>query len=125
MLNQSDLSGFYGTETYHRFNLFCPNLLLTDGAKFVADNGEAYWLMDAIASHQPTAMQYPMLQEYQFWNLKVRPDKTCILTCREDSDREPVITQEIEYTDFELPEIDLWVGPIGGNKRTICLPSEN
>jgi len=44
------LSGFIGTEAYHRFNALCPKVVLTDGAKYLADQAEAYWLMDIIGS---------------------------------------------------------------------------
>ena len=69
---QGGLSGFYGTEGYHRFSVLCPKLLLTDGAKWLAENAGAYWLMDAIGSHQPKAMKDDkgMLQNMQFWSLK-------------------------------------------------------
>ena len=35
-----------------------------------------------------------------------------------------MITQRIEYTDFDLPEIDLWVAPVDESKYTILLKSE-
>jgi hypothetical protein len=44
------LGFFTGTTAYH---LHAPRLVLTDGAKYVAEHAEAYWLMDAIASYLP------------------------------------------------------------------------
>jgi hypothetical protein len=105
-------------------------MVLSDGAMFVAKNGGtsgAFWLMDAIASHQPKALKNEILREMQFWNLKVTEkngSKSAVLTCREDSGRKPVITQKIEYMDFDLPEIDLWVGPVDESTYTILLPGE-
>ena len=99
-------------------------MVLTDGAKFVADNGGtsgAYWLMDAIASHQPKALKDERLREIQFWKLTVTEKdgrKSAVLTCRADSGEKPAITQRIEYTDFDLPEIDLWVGPV--DEKAFC-----
>jgi hypothetical protein len=43
----SELNYFIGTDHYYRI---MPDTVMTDGAKFVADKGEAYWLMTAIAS---------------------------------------------------------------------------
>ena len=100
-------------------------------AKFVADNGGrngAYWIMDAIASHQPKALKNEMLREIQFWALEVTEKdgrKSATLTCRTDSGEKPVITQKIEYTDFDLPKIDLWVEPLDEKTYVILLPNEH
>ena len=56
-----------------RWSPLFRQMVLTDGAKFVADNGGAhgaYWLMDAIASHQPKALRNEMLRDIQFWSCK-------------------------------------------------------
>jgi len=127
---QSQLDQFTGTEAYTRWSPLFRRMLLTDGAKFVADNGGgsgAYWIMDAIASHQPKAMRNERLREMQFWKLEVTETdgmRSAVLTCRVDSGEEPVITQKIEYTDFDLPEIDLWVAPLDENNYVIMLPTE-
>jgi len=42
------LSQFTGTEHYYRLNRRC---LFTDGAKYLADQARAYWLLDAAASY--------------------------------------------------------------------------
>jgi len=127
---ESDLAQFTGTESYHRWSLLFPRMVLTDGAKFVADNGGrhgAYWLADAIASWQPKALKNERLRGIQFWKLKVTEKdgrKRAVLTCRADSSEKPAITQRIEYTDFDLPEIDLWVGPVDEKHFVLMLPSE-
>ena len=64
---QSQLAQFSGTDGYIRWSPLFPRMVLTDGAKFVADNGGtsgAYWLMDAIASHQPKALKDERLREF-------------------------------------------------------------
>jgi hypothetical protein len=128
MLNQSSLDQFIGTEGYHRWSILFRNHVLTDGAKYVADNGGtngAYWLMDAIASYHGKLMRNKdtRLRDIQFWNLKVNGN-TAVLTCRADSGEKPAVTQKIEYTDFDLPEIDLWVQPGGDGLWVIMLKSE-
>ena len=126
----NDLAQFSGTEQYHRWSILFRRMVLSDGAMFVANNGGtsgAFWLMDAIASHQPKALKNERLREMQFWNLKVTEkdgSKSAVLTCRADSGEKPIITQKIEYTDFDLPEIDLWVGPVDESTYTILLSSE-
>jgi len=44
------LTQFSGTERYHRTHL---GLLATDGAKYLADEAGAYWLLDIIWSVLP------------------------------------------------------------------------
>jgi hypothetical protein len=42
------LSYFTGTEKYYRIS---RRHLLTDGTKYLAEEAECFWMMDAIASH--------------------------------------------------------------------------
>ena len=74
-------------------------ILYTPGIKELADNHGAYWLIDAIASYQPKLKKNPRLQDFQLWNLTVT-NNSAALTCREDTNIKPVVTQKIEYTDF-------------------------
>lgn len=127
MIDQSTLAGFIGTEAYHRWSILFPNMLLTDGAKYVADNGGAngaYWLMDAIASYQPKLRRQQRLRDFQVWTLEVK-DGSAVLTCQSDSGHKPVVAQKIEYTDFDLPKMVLWVEPLDDRRSVILLPSEH
>ena len=75
----------------------------------------------------PKALKDERLREFQFWKLTVTDKdgrKSAVLTCRADKGEKPAITQRIEYTDFDLPEIDLWVGPMDEKHFVIMLPSE-
>jgi hypothetical protein len=127
-LNPGDLAQFTGTAGWHKWSPLFPKMTLTDGARYVAEHGGengAYWLMDAIASHQPELLKNPRLQDAQFWTLSVNPDKTAKLTCVEDSDCPPCVEQHIDYTDFDLNELRLYCMPLGdGAHYTILLPSE-
>ena len=98
---------------------------LTDGVKFLADEAQCYWLLDAIGSYQSELAKHPdsRLQEMQFWTLKVHADKSAILTCVADSGEPPAVSEEITWTDFPLPEIQIWVG-IEEGRRIALLPSE-
>jgi hypothetical protein len=68
MISESDLSHFMGTEEYYRH--WTRRLVYTDGVKYVAERGSAFWLIDAIASHQPKAVRNPRLAEFQLWELE-------------------------------------------------------
>lgn len=122
------LRHFTGTMAYTRWSPLFPNICLTDGTKYIADNGGnggAYWLMDAIASYQPELLQNEQTRYFQLWTLKVDLEKSsAVLTCQQDSDEEPEVTQEIEYTDFDLPEINLYVMPLTEDKWVIMFPRE-
>jgi hypothetical protein len=125
------LAQFQGTERYHQYSPIFRNVLLTDGAKYVADNGGsngAYWLMDAIARQIPrAARKHPMCVDFQVWELRVYPDQSAVLMCVPDADMEPVLYQRILYTDFDPKAIKFYVVPqVIDDKRhwVIMLPSE-
>jgi hypothetical protein len=132
---QQALASFSGTEHYyqHPFGHF----VYTDGVRYLAETAGAYWLLDAIASWQiDSAVRAAPVQ---FWRLHVNPDRTAVLEAAEERDENgqplhaataadrnahrwtagPLVRQEIEYTDFPLPSIDLWL--IDG---VLLLPSE-
>src|ERR1700723_3216666 len=101
-LTEADLSQFTGSEHWYRHGIN-RNVLFTDGAKYVADAGGAYWLLDAIAIAQRYEKQVAATG-FQVWKLAVKPDCTGTLTC-EDGDFNTVYTQVLEFTDFPLPDI--------------------
>jgi len=119
---QFDLNQFTGGEERTRYSVLFPRMLLTEGALYVAESMGAYWLMDAISSWQPKALQNEELREIQFWKLTVK-DNRAVLTCEIDTDR-PIIKQKIAYTDFPLSEMRLWVAPYDERHYSIFLPSE-
>jgi hypothetical protein len=118
MLKPSDLNQFTGSETFYRHWLGKFNY--TEGVHHVAQEGGAYWLIDAIASyqHSPEIKEDRKLQEIQFWKLTVSEDKTAILTCERDQG-DVALTQEIEYTDFPLAEVKFYL-----TNGVLLLPSE-
>jgi hypothetical protein len=78
-LTANDLRQFTGTELWYRHSLN-RNVLYTDGVRYVADKGGAYWLIDEIAlaqCYQPKVMK----QEFQLWKLTVSEDSAALLTC--------------------------------------------
>lgn len=107
-LTESDLNRFSGSDNwYHHWT---KRLVFTDGVKYLADKGEAHWLIDAIASYQvdPRITQNYNLRAIQFWKLEVNDGKG-VLTCVEDTGMKPAITQKIPFTDFPLSKVDIWV----------------
>lgn len=132
------LRGFYCTDGYTRYTF---GILLTDGVKWLCDNAECYWLVDAIGSWQldKRVKNDEMLQGIQFWKLKVnrepapapmtvgavlasktKPKAMAQLILERDTD-DVVLVQDIEYTDFPLDEIKLYYSP---QDKVLLLPSE-
>ena len=105
---QTSLLQFTGTENYYKHLL---GVIYTDGVRHLCETAECYWLLDVISSYQPQLRRHKdfRLHSMQFWTLKVI-GSLGIVTCRADSDVVPAIEQKIPYTDFPLPEIDIWVG---------------
>lgn len=110
MLTETDLHQFTGTSQYY---LYLAGLKLTDGVKFMADEGGAYWLLDIIASYQ---VDYKIRREYfQVWELKLSPDNAttgkheAVVTMKTDAGRPLMVEQQIEYTDFPLDSITLFL----------------
>jgi hypothetical protein len=111
---------FTGSETWWKHWL--GDIIYTDGVKFLADKGGAYWLIDAIASHQTRENRQANAEWWdgiQFWKLEVHSDHSATLTCVRDTDEEPAVRQEIPYTDFPLEKITLYLC-----EKTLLLPSE-
>jgi len=102
MLTKYDLAQFTGTEAYHHFNILAPNVLLTDGGKYLADKAGAYWLMDVIASYLPkvddTFAVAKLAKDGEAWEFRL-----------EDGNDNAHATQTILYSDFPFDEMTLFV----------------
>ncbi len=112
------LAHFTGTLRYWEHKLFNgARLLLTDGCDYVRKQGEAYWLFDLILSYQSSKGFY--LNPFQVWKLKKQDNDSWIITCTDGYDK-LMVAQEIEYSDFPMKEIEIWV-----ERNTALLPSEH
>ena len=128
-LNESDLTKFSGDDVryVHPIN---PRIVYTPGIKYVADQAQAFWLVDAIASwigsrkFLRAAQRDERIKSLHFWKLKVKPNCSAILTARADSSERPFVRQAIEYTDFPLQRIDIWAAA-DEQRWLLYLPSEH
>ena len=59
----------------------------------------------------------------QFWRLEVHADHSATLTCRADDGVPPAVRQEISFTDFPLPRVNIWAC-YDGKYWVLCLPTE-
>lgn len=116
-LDPAVLSRFTGSEHWYRHGLV-RRIVFTDGAKYIADQAGAYWLLDEIALAQRFD-QKVAAEEFQAWKLAVNLDDTAVLTC-EDGNGNAVVSKAIECTDFPREGVTLWF-----ENNTIYLPSEH
>ncbi|MGD9658486.1 MAG: DUF6876 family protein, partial [Methylocystis sp.] len=92
-------------------------IVYTDGAKYVAEKGGAYWLLDEIAFAQ-THSEKVAAEPFQHWKLSVNENRTADLVC-DDGNGNIVYRKKLDFTDFPLPEIAFYCCD-----NTILLPSE-
>jgi hypothetical protein len=124
-LDPAELDRFTGSEHW-----FCHGLVrgivFTDGAKYIADQAGAYWLLDEIAIAQRFDEKVSG-EEFQVWTLAVNADHSAVLTCevslpraRPGGNGNTVLSTPIEFTDFPSEGVTLWFA-----NNTIYLPSEH
>ena len=114
ILTQNDLSNFTGTEHYFKHPL--SGYVYTDGVQYLAEKAGAYWLLDKILI---TTRYKKKLQEFGVWKLKVNANKTATLIC-EDGNYNKLYEEKLDYTDFPLSEVELWM-----ENNVLILPSEH
>lgn len=111
---EAALSGFIGSEQWFRVY---PNVLITEGVKFLCDQAKCYWLIDCIYSYQtiPKVAQ----EVFQMLELTVNLEEhTGILVVTDGNDNE-LHRQALEYTDFPLQRLKLYY-----TDGTVLLPRE-
>jgi hypothetical protein len=89
-----DLSQFYGTEKYHKTFVFSPNLKHTDGVQYFAEQAEAFWFLDIVATEF-----YPFSDKYPFMAINMQVEDGKALIAVEDGDLKTLTTKKIEHTD--------------------------
>ena len=115
---QQQLQHFTGTEHYYRLNRVA---VLTDGTKFLAEEGRCFWLMEAIASHLPAV---PTDEYFCVALLTKGKDNAAYLEITDDvPPRTYYATQVIPYTDIELDTVKLYCSR-AEEFFVIMLPSE-
>jgi len=102
---QATLSQFSGTENYYAHNLpGCPRLKLTDGAHYLREAAECYWLFDIIAS-----VARKLREKDYFHSVKlVKDDKGGATFTADDGNGRIDYAQHIPFTDFPLQTIHLF-----------------
>ena len=115
------LRHFTGSEKVFRHTF--GQIVYTQGVQWLAQEAGAYWLVDAIASHQPNIKRFPN-PDFQIWVLTLgHSGSKAVLRCGNDMNGDDtmtidagkeqvpgaMVTQRIPFTDFPLPEIKLYL----------------
>lgn len=102
---QKQLRQFNGTNNYHNHSLANGfKILLSDGAAFIREQGECYWLFDFIAAYQ--TQKDIKGQIFQIWKLQ-KQNSSWWISC-EDGNKNILYNRKIEFSDFPLDKISIW-----------------
>lgn len=111
------LDRFCGSEEIYRH--WSRRLYWTEGVQYVAENGGAHWLIDAVASWQ--TQRAVVREPFQSWRLaKAKTGQSWLLTC-DDGNGRIVARQRIAYSDFPLSELKLFLEGSPGER--VLLPA--
>lgn len=112
---QQSLNQFICTNNYKRHSKF---IAYTDGVSFLAEQANAYWLIDLYASHLIKEIHKEI-----FTCLKLRTNIYSAEIVINDGNNNLLAKQKINYTDFPLPNITLY-SCWSNNYWVLMLPSE-
>lgn len=110
-----ELEQFTGTTQYYRID---SKTLLTDGTYHLCKETGAFWLITVFASYL-----HELKPEEWFTVLKLDVTGSSAKVTISDGNDNVLATQEIEYTDFPLPNLTLY-GCWDSEHWVLMLPSE-
>ena len=111
----TQLTQFIGTTGDYRIS---RRHLLTDGTKYLAEEAECFWMMDAIASH----LSEIGIEDW-FVLVRINVNESRATMIYEDGNGKEHARQEIPYTDLPMSTITLYAC-WDGERWVIMLPSE-
>lgn len=115
-----DLAQFTGTTSYlrHRIMPTLPGVLLTEGARYVAEQAGAWWLMDLVSIN---CRQW-LLEGDDFCALKLTVTGSSAVLEVSDGDGNTLHEETIGFTDFPEPGIEFFLQQ--GEEPVLMLRSE-
>ena len=126
MMNEREiregLVGFTGSETFLRYSPLFPNVIITEGVRWLADAAECYWLVDLIASHLPAVQKAG--ETFAVVMVERTTGSGATFAIVDDIPATTIFAdQKVDYTDFPLAVLKLYVG-FDSENWTIMLPDE-
>ena len=106
----SNLSCYYGTERYYNMGKLFNNILITDGVKYVAENGYSWFITDVASVIVANRKIKEYLQRDYFLSITLKVDAErheadLIIT---DGNDNTLYKQHYSYTDAEVEELKLF-----------------
>jgi hypothetical protein len=98
----AQLQQYTGTSAYYRLY---PKVVLTDGAKFLAEEANCFWLMDVYASHLLCTIDG---EQESFTCLQMLTKNHHATIVIDDGNGVELAKQTIDFTDFPLHHIKLY-----------------
>lgn len=126
-LTYEELNEF--TWPFTRYPTSYPNVLCSRGVRYLAERGDAFWLIEAIGIHlsvrdpEQLASCKSQFATLEFWRLKVNEDGSGELTG--DSQNLLIASERIgiQFTTFPLKDVAIWA-EYSDSYWTLFLPSE-
>ena len=114
---QESMPQFTGSERFVKWTF--GQHVLSEGAQYIAESAQAYWLFDAIISH---VISFRGKHTHIQAKLFTKGDQATLIL--DDMDGNAIATQKIPYTDFPLKEVTIWAVQSGPKAYTLMLPTE-
>ena len=114
---ETELSGFYGTEKWHRHSILFKRLSHTDGMKYLADRVGCFWLLDIVGSVLERVMKKG--EGFSTWKI-ISADSKAVVTA-DDGNGNILYTQKIPYTDFPEGEFKFFVAEGGPQNTAVAM----
>lgn len=114
---KADLLNFTGSESFHRH---LGGMLYTEGVQYLAQHANCYWLLDLVAAHSKHDA-WREVEGFVLVKLTVKSDAGLVVF--DDGNGEILGEQKIEYTDFPMEEVRLYLC-WNGDGYTLLLPNE-
>jgi len=114
------LRDFRRVKTYQKY--LYPGkspIQISDACKFLLDNCDSSFLFDEIIKAQD--LKILKGAKFQVWVLRrSKKDLSWILSCQQNSDKKLLIRQIVEFRNFPIEEITIWL-----IDKVALLPSEH
>lgn len=104
-LELKELGMYNGTEQYHGL----MGIQVTDGIKYIMDNGYSWFVTDMTAVIICSEKEYPKVHEHKdFLSIKLKVTGDKATSTIEDGNGGVLYTQEYEYTNAKVKELTLY-----------------
>jgi len=115
------LKNFTRSKEWHKFSTITPFALLSDGALWIAEEGDVFWFFDIIGLIQ-TVNEDINQENFQHWNIYFGPDHAVTINC-EDGNNNNIYNRVMPFTYFPFTTLDLYAVNYDDEIK-IMLPNE-